>query len=157
MFREVLRRDSRDGDAFDGMGEAALAQGNFRTAQADFNQAASLLPADSAIVTRLALADTLLSVDPTARGLDSSERVTRGRALLGRMLTVLSPCVSRTPRPVADAAQALLSDTLAIDRTAATADSVTTLASELWSTYGAGCRSADADRVLQLLGVRLAQ
>jgi tetratricopeptide (TPR) repeat protein len=158
MFREVLRRDPRDGEAFDGMGEAALAQGNFRTAHADFSEAISLLPADSALAARLAVTDTLLAADPTARGLDSSERIIRGRALLGRMLAVLDPCVTKTPRPVVDAARALLADTTtAASRSDAAADTVTTTAGELWASYGATCPASGTDGVVRLLGIRVSQ
>lgn len=157
MFREILRHHPRDGEAFAGMGEAALAQGNFRTARADFSEAASLLPAERGIAKRLALADTLLAWDPTARGLDTSERLARGKALLGRMLGLLDTCVNRTALRVAGASRTLLADSAATSDPDAIADSLTSLASDLWSSYTAGCPASRSDSVVRLLSVRLAQ
>jgi len=157
MFREVLHRDPDDGEAFAGMGEAALAQGNFRTARADFSRAAELLPSDTTVARRLAFADTLLDTDPTARGIDATERVARGRALLVRMLGALDTCVSHTPRPAAIAARALVSDSVPSQGTAETrADSVITLAGELWASY-ASCPSNQADAVVRRLALRVSQ
>jgi tetratricopeptide (TPR) repeat protein len=158
MFREVIHRDPRDGEAYAGMGEAALAQGNFRTARADFAAAASLLPGDGGMAPRIALADTLISADPTARGIGAAEREMRGRALLTRMLSLLDQCVTARPRPVSEAARGILADTTGVRLdTEMLADSVTTLATDLWSSYGTTCTSRAADHIVDLLGVRLAQ
>jgi tetratricopeptide (TPR) repeat protein len=157
MFREVLRRHPDDGEAFAGMGEAALAQGNFRTARADFGRAVELLPPDTLMARRLALADTLIALDPMARGLDAPERVARGRALLARMLGILDSCVSETPRPAAIAASAFIGDTIQAGSTpAAQVDSVMTLAGQLWSTY-ARCPSTAGDSVVRRLALHFGQ
>jgi tetratricopeptide (TPR) repeat protein len=157
MFREVLRRDPDDGEAFAGMGEAALAQGNFRTARADFGRAVDLRPSDTALTRRLALADTLLVADPTARGLDSAERVVRAEALLRRMLGLVDSCATGSPPAPAIAARTLIADAGNRRWTAAEqADTVIALAGELWSSYGS-CAGARDDSVVRHLALRLAQ
>lgn len=74
IFRKVLQRSPNDGDAYAGMGEAALALGNFRTARADLQIAARLLPRDTAVARRLALADSVLLLDRGQRESGSVER-----------------------------------------------------------------------------------
>jgi len=158
MFREVLRRAPRNGDAFAGMGEAALAQGNFRTAHADFSEAIDLLPPDTVLATRLALVDTLLSLDPTARGIDAPERIVRGRALIGRLLAAVDACAKTPPGQTVGAARSVLADTsAAVSSTNAAVDSLTTLASELWTSYAGSCPASASDPVLRLLALRLSQ
>jgi Tfp pilus assembly protein PilF len=158
MFRELLRRNPDDGDAFAGMGEAALAQGNFQTARADFARAAELLPADTTLGPRVAFVDTLLSSDPTARGLDPSERVARSQALVGRMLIDLESCVDRYPGPISAAAAAAVADSAHREASPqAMADSLASLAGELWSAYAPRCPARKSDRLLDLLSVKLPQ
>jgi tetratricopeptide (TPR) repeat protein len=157
MFREVLRRNPRDAEAFAGMGEAALAQGNFRTARADFMEAAALSPGKGAAEARLALTDTLLASDPTAAGLDAREQLARSKALLARMLGVLESCLSRRLLPVAGASRAVLADTTAVRNVQTRADSLTTLAARLWSSYAAGCTAGRSDSVVRLLSIRLSR
>jgi Tfp pilus assembly protein PilF len=157
MFREVLHRDPHDGEAFAGMGEAALAQGNFRTARADFAQASELAPGEGAYSARLAFADSLMNADPTARGLDVLERESRAKTLLARMLTVLGPCVAHAPSPLVDSARSVLADTGAVKAPVLMADSLTSIAEQLWVTYSPACRASSSDSVIVLLAVRLSQ
>jgi predicted Zn-dependent protease len=60
IFREMVRRDASDADAYAGLGEAALALGNLRTARADLAEASRLRPDDANIAHKLATADTVL-------------------------------------------------------------------------------------------------
>jgi Tfp pilus assembly protein PilF len=158
QFREVLRRNPEEGDAFVGMGDAALAQGNFRTARADFERGMSLLPSDTTLAPRLAFVDTLLASDPTARGLDVLDRATRSRALVDRMLIDLKSCVDRYPGAIATAATAAVADTVHRGTTPeAMADSLISLAGELWLAYAPRCPVNGGDRVVAQLGPRLSQ
>lgn len=158
MFREVLRRAPDDRDGYTGMGEAALAQGNFRTARADFSQAMSLAADDTLIAARLALVDTLLEADPLARGIGTASRVDRSRRLIARMLVALRPCIVVTPRAIADSAQAAVADTVgtgASDEIAV--DALTTIASDLWTAYAGTCAAGGSDPVIPPIVARLAQ
>jgi tetratricopeptide (TPR) repeat protein len=151
VFRDVLRRDPASADAYADMGDAELALGNFRTARADFAQAARLRPADTAIARRLAVADTVLALDPTARGVGAVERYSRSRAFLARTLEAVAGCgQANTPR--ADSARAILARDSSGPRHEAAAEAMIELSTDLWSTP---CSSGD--EVLRLMHDRLSK
>jgi tetratricopeptide (TPR) repeat protein len=154
MFREVLRRDPTDADAYAGMGEAALTLGNFRTARADFDQASRFRPDDAAITRRRALADSLLVLDPSARGVRSSDRVARSRSLLLRTLEVGLGCGAvSTVR--ADSARALSAQIASAAHGDALGEAMLDAAVELWAMLPTSCVATD--ETLRLLQQRLAQ
>ncbi len=156
-FREVLRRDPEDGDAYRGMGEAALSQGNFRTARADFARAVELTAADGALAARLAFADSVLAADPTARGLEPAERAARAKALVVRLLTVLGPCVARAPTTLTDSARTIVADSTKGQGDAVRADELTSVAEQLWLVYAPTCRSSNSDSLIAILATHLSQ
>ncbi len=163
MFREVLRRVPNDADAYAGMGEAAFALGNFRTARADFAEAARARPGDTHIEARMALADTVLALDPTARGVASNDRLTRSRALLARTLSAVTAC-GGPATAAADSARVLVAPSLAPaaslraprDNSDAAAEAMMSLTIELWSARPAAC-AATARDALRLVVSRIAQ
>jgi predicted Zn-dependent protease len=161
MFREVIRNDPDDGQAYAGMGRAELALGNFRTARADLAEAVRRLPDDSAVARRFALADTVLSLDPTARGIGSRARLDRSRALLLRVASRVESCGG--PRAaVVDSAIALLARTSARSRRGpvdfdAEAEPILAAAADTWAGRPRGCASAASDEVLPLLITRITQ
>jgi Flp pilus assembly protein TadD len=162
MFREVLRRDSTDGEAYAGLGETAIAAGNLRTARADLAEAVRLRPADAEARRRLTLVDTVLALDPTARGIDASERLSRSRALLARVVAVISSCAGPAAGRL-DSARTLLS-TPPTQRAArgrensdAEADRLMQAVGDVWGTRTAACDSATHDDALRLLVARINQ
>lgn len=139
ILREFLVRDTKDADAYVGMAEGALALGNFFTARADFAEAARLQPDDPGIAARLALADTVLILDPGARRLDEAERGKRAQALLVRAVAERERCA---PSPSLDTAMDSAQSRLVAPAGAATAertDATTRLATSLWSARPARC------------------
>jgi tetratricopeptide (TPR) repeat protein len=108
IFRKVLQQSPDDGDAYAGMGEAALALGNYRRARADFDAAARLLPDDTTIAGNLRLADTVLALDPLVRGIGLRARTARSRQLLALTLERTPRCASTPGTAVADSARRLL-------------------------------------------------
>jgi Flp pilus assembly protein TadD len=160
MFREVLRHDPGDADAYAGMGEAALVLGNFRTARADFLQANRLRPDDPGLAARLALTDTVLTLDPTARGIGAAARSARGQTLLARTLGALNACSSR-PSALADSARSLLArralrkGTRAVDEAAV--EAMIGVAVDLWAARAPSCDTQYRDEALRLVQLRLAQ
>lgn len=162
MFRAVLKHDSTDVEAYAGLGETAIAAGNLRTARADFDEAVRLRPGDAAIRGRLALVDTVLALDPTARGIDANARLSRSRALLGRAVSVVSSCPGSAPTQL-DAARALLSarpTKRARDRVGdseAEADRLMQAVVDVWSVRAPACDTAAHDEVLRLVIARITQ
>ena len=152
-FREVLRRDPQNADAYSGIGDAELALGNFRTARADFSEALRLRPRDTAFVQRLALVDSVFALDPTLRGIGAAERLSRGRSLLERTLSALIACgQSGTPLLTA---RTLLGAAPIGDRREALTDSIVEAATSLWSARPPTCRTND--NPLRLVHARLLQ
>ena len=49
LFKEILRQQPQDFDAYAGLGEAEFARGNYRTARTNFMVALRLKPADEEI------------------------------------------------------------------------------------------------------------
>ena len=162
MFRAVLARDSTDGEALAGLGETAIAAGNLRTARADLAEAARLRPDDAETRRRLALVDTVLALDPTTRGIEASERLSRSRALLSRAVAALSVCAGPGATAL-DSARTLLSPPPArragrrLESSDADADRLMQAAGDVWATRTAACDSATHDDALRLLVARVNQ
>ena len=97
IFRALLREHGRDANTYAGLGEAELARANYRSARADFTAAAQLAPGDSAIARRLALAQRVIGLDPTQRGLGSEERYRRSVELLDLTLQAADSCLGGNP------------------------------------------------------------
>lgn len=151
ILRDFIRRDPKDADAYAGMAEAALALGNFATAQADFAQAAILQPNNAVIASRQALADTVLILDPQARRLNEGERSIRAQALLARAVAERERCLGASyTGPLADSARSHMvplpaSPTATPERT----DAMTELAASIASTRPPKCAASFApDEVL---------
>lgn len=159
MFREVLRRDPDDADAYAGMGESALGLGNFRTARADFGEAQRLRPDDPALAARVALADTVLMLDPTARGAGLRPRSQRSRFLLARTIETLTPCGAASPLFTArvDSARSLVSRDTSSEREEPISEAMTAAAVELWASRPPACIAQKADEALSLVQSHLSQ
>ena len=118
VFRDVLRRNDRDAEAYAGLGSAELAQESYASARTAFRSALRLNPDDAVSGNGLALCDRVLELDPTVRGLDSAERFRRSQTLLKGSLDDFQHCFSSLPQPegtesarsVADAARKALAD-----------------------------------------------
>ena len=176
FFREMLRADPKDGDAYAGLGEAALVLGNFATARADLLEATRLLGESAQRAAMLAVADTALALDPTPRRLDAPERHSRAARVLALVLDAAAQCSPAAPAAMTDSARAMLvpptPDSSALgrsgraERTAASvaaereaAESMLDLASALWGARGTRCTassSAVEERVLPLVMAKLA-
>ncbi len=158
MFRELLRLDPHDGDAYEGLGEAALALGNFRTARGHFVEAARLEPGDTRIAGRLAVTDTVLSLDPTARDISSADRLSRSRIVLARTLAAVARCGQPPDAASADSARVLLSPA-AKESADALSDAMLASAVDLWTARSVSCVPGvrDDDEVVRFIQRRIAQ
>ena len=92
ILRTVLRQDNRDGDAYAGLGEAELERGNDRRAVQYLETAARLAPRDPKIASELALANQILALDPSQRGLSLEEQLRRSRSLLEQVVLAVDSC-----------------------------------------------------------------
>jgi Tfp pilus assembly protein PilF len=150
IFRALLRDDPHDADAYAGMGEAALALGNFSTARADFAEAVRLHPGNARIVARAAVADSVYAISPTVRGIGLDARDVRSRALLDAVTRRIDGCAGGWQSALADSAHATLARTTSKPRMG-NAESEASLAGDLWSARPAACRDAFRDDALSIV------
>jgi tetratricopeptide (TPR) repeat protein len=94
IFRDLARRDPRDADAFEGLGEAELQQGDYRSARPAFAAAHELRPGDRNISDRLELCDRALALDPAKRGVGAAERYRRSNELLKLTVAAVDSCAT---------------------------------------------------------------
>jgi tetratricopeptide (TPR) repeat protein len=159
MLRDILQRSPDDGIAYEGMGDAALALGNFRTARADLAIASRLLPHDTSITERLALVDTVLALDPMQRGIGERERAARSRVLLESTLGEIERCGGAAPTSATvDSARLLLAPSASPHAPSVDPDHMLALAAELWAARPRRCPGAVSarERALAILHARLA-
>ena len=160
IFREILRRDSKDADAFVGLAEAALSLGDFGTARTDLLAAQKLMPEDStSLKSRIALTDSVISLDPTQSGLSLPEQVRRSRNLSQMTLTSVRKCLGVQAPQVAvalDSATLLLVSGAAVGQ-AQSVEQNLSLAEQLWGLQRSRCAPGRADGALALIHGRIAQ
>jgi tetratricopeptide (TPR) repeat protein len=163
IFRKVLQQSPEDGDAYEGMGEAALALGNYQRARADFDAAARLLPDDTMIASNLRLADTVLALDPLVRGIGHRARTARSRQLLVLTLERTARCAVTPETVIADSARRLLAiaDSVPADSIPsedADGEPFIDTATELASSWRPACPPAPSvtDRALRIVLRKLA-
>ena len=159
VFREVLRASPRDADAYAGLGGAELAREDYRAARAAFDQAARLDPANEAAERQAALCARVLALDPTARGLRSTERYQRSRELLASALAAAEACSpsAAPPEPGSafDRARKLLASSRRPGSIAEATDDNIRFAGELWTGRPAACSRATGDSAVARVLARL--
>lgn len=161
IYRDLLKKNPRDPAAYLGLGEAALEMGNFSTARGDLREAARLSPADTVIASKLALADSLLSLDPTRRALSLEEQYRRSRTLLQRTFAAASGCAISVPpsgKAVLDSAAAILGATASANPGERDVEDNLSLSAALWTLSSGTCSARlHSDALLALLQSRIQQ
>jgi tetratricopeptide (TPR) repeat protein len=162
VFRGILRETASNADAYAGLGDAEFAQGNYRTAQRGFLNALRSRPDDAAIRKRLDLCNELLTLDPTVRGLDPADRLSRSRKLLELTTDNARLCAGNNPSPemrvLLDDAAKILKGRARAARPSADAESNLDLAEQLWQLRGKDCGPPPVkDSPLVLVQDRLAR
>ncbi len=162
VFRGILHDVPASAAGHRGLGQAEFAQGDYRSAQRDFEGALRIAPDDASSRHWLDLCNELLQLDPTLRGLDANERWRRSVALVELVLNDVGSCLT------ADSPEEL--QKLAAKATAATKAHVTAahesetsetnldLAEQLWQIRKKECQPpASNDSALALVLRRLAR
>jgi tetratricopeptide (TPR) repeat protein len=161
IYREVLRRDSRDADAYVGLADAALSMGDFATARTDLLAAQKLSPADSAALqSRMLLTDSVVALDPTQVGLSLPEQVRRSRNLLQMTHLSVRKCLGVQAPQVAAALDSAANALLLSPARAGQAQSIEqniSLAEQLWGLRRSRCAPDRVDGALALIHNRIAQ
>lgn len=107
IYRRLIQQDPNNADAYAGLGQADLEQGDYEPAHRAFALALRKKN-DPAIRARLQLASMLAGLDPTPRRLSSAEKYQRSLYILEWAQQELEKCIqTRTAGPSAEQ-QALL-------------------------------------------------
>lgn len=163
IFGDILRHYPRNADAYDGLGEAEFASGNYQTARGDFQSAANLRrPADPQVLARLKLCNEVLALDPMRRGLSPQEQHMRSV----KMLDLASESVKRCESPLTPLSQEMVDEAekamkhrvIAAEMSKAV-ESNMNLAEELWNIREQRCGQIPAreDEALRLVLAKIAQ
>ena len=142
-YRALVQRSPDNAAAYVGMGDAALAVGKFVTARSAFRDAARVKAADTTIARKLQLVDTLIALDPMARGLDDVQRLRRSRALLSLTNATVEACAPGvTTQPnlaTRDSARAELRARASNGDMASAAERALALSNAIWRSRPATC------------------
>lgn len=142
VFRQVLVASPRNAAAFTGLGEAELAQDDYSAARAAFDRAVQIDPTNESARAQSALCGRVLALDPTLRGLRSTERYERSRQLVKSVLTAVetcSPATPGTPNPALARARQVLASSRRPGSLADATDDNIDLAEELWAGRPPAC------------------
>ncbi len=157
-YRAILEKDAENEQAYRGLGQAELQQGDYRAAQSAFVSALRRKPDDDAVRRRLALVTRVAQLDPTSRRLPFRERLARSRKVLSLALAELERCAGDEEKPevsglVNRAATALHSQRPRDEDPVETALST---AEDVWSYVQRACPAqAGSDDALALVMSRL--
>jgi tetratricopeptide (TPR) repeat protein len=160
LFRAVLHDAPGNADAYAGLGQAEFAQSAYRAAQRDFQTAQRLAPDDQAARKGLDLANELLTLDPTSRGLGQEERFHRSLKLVELTANEASQCAGPNPTELGellDMAAKALKARVGAARQGDASESNLELAEWLWAGRKE-CKPPPAgDSPLALVMARIAQ
>lgn len=92
LFRELVRDHPRYVEGYHGLGQSQLDSGDYLAARREFQRAAHLDPGDHENFKLLALANSIIELDPSLPRLRAAERLRRSHLVLARVLHDLEAC-----------------------------------------------------------------
>jgi tetratricopeptide (TPR) repeat protein len=158
VYQALIAKNADDRDAYAGLGEAELEDGQYKDAHMAFFRAFLQSPNDASIRARLDLLNTVTGLDPTPRQLPTAEKYRRSLIILERARASLEQCAP----PSGEAAELLAEADTAAKKTPAritneAAEEALSLAGKLWHARAKPCGEAVAgDEALRLIMEKLA-
>jgi CBS domain-containing protein len=155
VFRQVTQGAPGDIEAHIGLGQTALARSDYRGARAEFQRVLALAPGSVEGQAGAALAEQVLSLDPTTRGLSSRDRYERAHALLVATVAVVESCPATSPPGEAAAlaadAKRLLATNARRGAVGEATDLIVQCAMALWGQVAPDCPArAKADALVRV-------
>jgi tetratricopeptide (TPR) repeat protein len=99
VYQALVAKNPGDRDAWAGLGEAELENGQYRDAHMAFFRAFLKSPNDASIRARLELLNTVTELDPTPRQLPTAEKYRRSLLILGMARSSVEQCMARESSP----------------------------------------------------------
>jgi tetratricopeptide (TPR) repeat protein len=164
VYQALIAKNPGDRDAWAGLGEAELENGQYRDAHLAFFRAFLHSPNDASIRARLELLNTVTALDPTPRQLPTAEKYRRSLLILGMARASLEQCMARAPgTPSSATAQLLAEADAAAAKTPVArvtnelAEKALSAAEKLWRARAKECAPAAAgEEPLRLIMEKLA-
>jgi Tfp pilus assembly protein PilF len=150
VFRDLIAKNPEDSDAYAGLGEAELEDGQYRDAHTAYFRAFLHRPNDASIRARLELLNTVTALDPTPRQLPTAEKYRRSLLILGMTRSSLEQCMAKAPGTPSGETQQWLAEADAAAETAPArvtnelAEKALTAAEKLWRARVEVCGPAAA-------------
>jgi tetratricopeptide (TPR) repeat protein len=155
LFREIVQRNPADGEAWAALGEAEFALADYPAAQEAFEKAAQFGAGD-AVKEHSAIAERILALDPTPRGLNRRARYDRSVQLLQEVLNSVQSCgpgTAQAPEVAEEIRQAQASTgrkrrpSSYVDETDTNLD----LAERIWTHRAAQCSAMPDDALARVM------
>jgi len=157
VYEALVREDPKDIDAYQGLGESQLEQGEYRAAHETFLRAFLREPNNTSIRAHLLTLNTVTGLDPMLRQLTSAEKYRRSIRILEMARAALDQCVAKNAPPGSAPGSAENSDLLKMADamtggkapehvTNEGAEEVLSLAEKLWHAATAACENTSSDR-----------
>jgi|HubBroStandDraft_6_1064221.scaffolds.fasta_scaffold68259_2 tetratricopeptide (TPR) repeat protein len=160
VYRELIARNPDDIDAYVGLGEAELAQGDYRAALSAFLEANRRTPGNLAIQRDIGLSNRISALDPTPRLLRSAEKFARSTEILQLARDALNGCAGNTDglRRMVEDADKMLAEKAPAHVTNELAEARLTAAELMWQARikTCGASTADQEQPLRLIMAKLA-
>jgi len=140
VFRDLIKTDDRNADAYAGLGAVELALENYQAARDAYEKDLQWNPSDGMSKRQLELCEQVLALDPNARGLRVAERYERSKELLQAEVMRLERC--QPGGKATDAARKALTNRPRRSALEDAADMNLTLAEDLWKQEQKLCNPA---------------
>ncbi len=161
-YRAMISEDSRNGEAYLGLGQAELQLGVFRAAETAFRSAVRLLPGNQRATEQVQVAEKLVDLDPTSRRLSSVEKFRRSRQILSLTEASVVECLKGKAVPdrlhdLMETADGLQKQKALPAPTNEMAEAQLTAAQDIWKARVDACGAAPVNDVLTIIHRRIDQ
>ena len=99
LFGDLVRHDTHDPAAWDGLGDAAYAEGDYARASDAYRTSLATDRTDGDALQGLAVCEKILALDPTRPGLGPRQRLERSRELVSEAAAALVRCGGTATAP----------------------------------------------------------
>jgi tetratricopeptide (TPR) repeat protein len=160
IFRDFLRKNPGDVDAYVGLADAALSLGDLATGRADLVAAQKLTPDTTSMRARISVIDSAMALDPTQSGLSIAEQARRTRNLLETTVSAVRRCLgTQAPdvAPALDSTRLMLLSHAPAEGQAQSIQQTISVAVQLWGLRRSRCAPGPDNSALALVHNRINQ